>query len=493
MSNIAPGLPMPTFDSIRLRDSTSSERRGSRLETLQTSVRSLLSEIHMATPSNASGPSSLYSATPRQPSMFNHRPSTRERSRDEPLLPLHLPTNGSTISLTRRSSSEESQERRAYTEYSPMTQPSAWYTPSIPPVSRASFGLLHLPQPSPAVLTPGQTHFADRHPADRPYHPEESTEPRRGRSTSNSSRRAPVDPEITELASTVRRSTRKRRKRGDTGRFGLIRQHAWVQRGSARGWCGMAKGRTRTKCFACVGSGVFLAMFLAIYLTLALTHPHLGQEIHVLFILLILGTTIFFCHALIRLVMLSMRPPPPRRRRHQGIPEMLGPGGYEPAVPIRVILARDEEILEPDDEEAQGIQRGSDALRSAEAEAQQPPEKGPKIPPPAYGLWRSSVRLNPTLLHWARAPSPAPPTQEEITIARLGNHPIQNKDADNNGSAGGSSGPRPPSYISDDGVGYVVHAAPRSTVIYEDGAGPMDGPGFRIEEMRTGEVHPALR
>jgi hypothetical protein len=49
------------------------------------------------------------------------------------------------------------------------------------------------------------------------------------------------------------------------------------------------------------------------------------------------------------------------------LPSMSGPGGYaNPAMPIRVALARDEE--------AAGIV--SEAI---------------KLPPPAYGLWRESV------------------------------------------------------------------------------------------------------
>lgn len=59
--------------------------------------------------------------------------------------------------------------------------------------------------------------------------------------------------------------------------------------------------------------------------------------------------------------------PPDDEERLTGIPAMVGPGGFaEPAEPIRVALARDEE--------AAGIE--SDAT---------------KLPPPAYGLWRESV------------------------------------------------------------------------------------------------------
>ena len=86
-----------------------------------------------------------------------------------------------------------------------------------------------------------------------------------------------------------------------------------------------------------------------------------------LLILIILFTTIFFCHGLIRLCMLIVKPKPEDSESRHHLPQMYGPGGYAiPRQPIRVVLARDEE--------AAGID--SDAT---------------KIQPPAYGLWRESV------------------------------------------------------------------------------------------------------
>jgi hypothetical protein len=106
---------------------------------------------------------------------------------------------------------------------------------------------------------------------------------------------------------------------------------------------------------------------LTVYLALALSNRNESQEFHVLLILIILVTTIFFCHALIRLCMMIMHPPSDDDMENRNLPSMIGPGGYaNPAIPIRVALARDEE--------AAGI----------ESEAT-------KFPPPAYGLWRESV------------------------------------------------------------------------------------------------------
>src|SRR5690348_14984983 len=84
-------------------------------------------------------------------------------------------------------------------------------------------------------------------------------------------------------------------------------------------------------------------------LALALSRHDLGQEVHVLFIMIVLGTTIFFCHALIRLCMLLLHPPDPNAESPH-IPSMTGPEGFQPIRPIRVHLARDEELA--DEEEA---------------------------------------------------------------------------------------------------------------------------------------------
>ncbi|EDN91565.1 hypothetical protein SS1G_00968 [Sclerotinia sclerotiorum 1980 UF-70] len=135
--------------------------------------------------------------------------------------------------------------------------------------------------------------------------------------------------------------------------------------------------------------------------------------------------TIFFCHSLIRLCMMVISPPIEGERDPQRLPSMVGPGGYaETSVPIRVALARDEE--------AAGIE-----------------SQATKVPPPAYGLWRESVRVDPNRIFWQR---------NEAAL----NRPISRI------SERSSMGNRPPSYMSDDGIDYVIEAAPRSTVSGED-------------------------
>jgi hypothetical protein len=101
-------------------------------------------------------------------------------------------------------------------------------------------------------------------------------------------------------------------------------------------------------------------------LILSVTKNINNSEFTILLILIILFTTIFFCHGLIRLCMFIVRPKPDDDGRTR-LPDMLGPGGYAvPRRPIRVVLARDEEAAGMESETT-------------------------KMQPPAYGLWRESV------------------------------------------------------------------------------------------------------
>lgn len=88
---------------------------------------------------------------------------------------------------------------------------------------------------------------------------------------------------------------------------------------------------------------------------------------------MIIVFTILFCHSIVRLSMVMLRRPTAEERA-AGFPNRAGSEEYaQPEQPIRVVLARDEEI---------GISGASDSLRVT---------TGPTPPPPAYGLWRCSV------------------------------------------------------------------------------------------------------
>ncbi|KAI0596150.1 hypothetical protein F4775DRAFT_323565 [Biscogniauxia sp. FL1348] len=213
--------------------------------------------------------------------------------------------------------------------------------------------------------------------------------------------------------------------------------------------------RMRSQVLRCFVSGMFLMLMLSIYLALSLTKNINSSEFTILLILVILATTIFFCHGLVRLCLMVLRPrgredddEEQQRRRAGGgsssdgsrgpLPQYYGPGGYAiPRRPIRVVLARDEE--------AAGI------LDSEAA----------KLQPPAYGLWRESVRVDPNRIYWQRNEQHRPEDDED------GDGDASSEGTGATGrreSGAGADRPRPPSYASDDGVEYVVEARPRSIV-----------------------------
>ncbi|KAL2887906.1 hypothetical protein HOO65_040243 [Ceratocystis lukuohia] len=157
------------------------------------------------------------------------------------------------------------------------------------------------------------------------------------------------------------------------------------------------------------------------------------NEFSMLLVILILSSTVVFCHSLIRAYVLITRPV-----QHPASDPLYNVHGYAiPAEPIPVILARDEE--------AAGIE-----------------SETTKLSPPAYGLWRSSVRVDPDGLRWQPNPNA---TSQEPDRPRVE--------------------PRPPSYASDDGITYVVDAVPRSTVASEDNSLP-------LHPSEVGRVNPSL-
>ncbi|KAK1831995.1 hypothetical protein QBC39DRAFT_405755 [Podospora conica] len=205
--------------------------------------------------------------------------------------------------------------------------------------------------------------------------------------------------------------------------------------------------RIRRQILRCFISGMFLVLILTIYLSLSITKNINSSEFTVLLILVILFVTLFFCHALVRLCMLIMRnktspvDDPANSSSRRRLPDMMGPGGYAiPRRPIRVVLARDEE--------AAGI----------ESEAT-------KTNPPAYGIWRESVRVDPDRIYWMR--NEAEMVEEgresrEGSASPPASRSRRTSDDDDDVRRPRTTAPRPPSYASDDGVSYVVEAQPRS-------------------------------
>ncbi|KAI1136233.1 hypothetical protein F5Y05DRAFT_114985 [Hypoxylon sp. FL0543] len=224
-----------------------------------------------------------------------------------------------------------------------------------------------------------------------------------------------ADPGETHLADAVDR----RRQR----RHGRFRRHEHDERPKRFLFCfpWVRSRRIRSLILRCFVSGIFLLFMLAVYLALSITKNINTNEFTVLLILVILFATIIFCHGLIRICMLIVKPPNEDDEERQSLPRMMEPGGYAvPRRPIHVILARDEEVA------------GTDTAN--------------KLQPPAYGLWRESVRVDPDRLYWQRNDQASAEESEEEHSRPEAAHP------------------RPPSYASDDGVTYVVEARPRSMV-----------------------------
>lgn len=203
--------------------------------------------------------------------------------------------------------------------------------------------------------------------------------------------------------------------------------------------------KVRSQILQCFISGTFLVSLLAVYLALSLTKNINNSEFTVLLILIILFATIFFCQGLIRLCLLILRPKRSSdEERRNALRQMYGPGGYAiPRQPIRVVLARDEE--------AAGIE-----------------SETTKMNPPAYGLWRESVRVDPNRIYWERNTEVPAVPEEHHEMARAGSSADDDSSSDD-ASTSGDEGPsrprgqrRPPSYASEDGVAYVIEAQPRS-------------------------------
>ncbi|KAJ4990966.1 hypothetical protein SVAN01_03537 [Stagonosporopsis vannaccii] len=321
------------------------------------------------------------------------------------------------------------------------------------------------------IRTPPQTH--NRHPADVPLPQQDPF----------------VDPEIQQLADEINRGPRRHRRRK---RRRQHRNDHWKRKRSDRGkLMPFVRGTAaRGKLIACIISGTFLLTVLTIYLAIALTNKDIGQEIHILFILLLLSITIFFCHSLIRLCMLLLNPP--REISRAPVPNLTASEGFQPVVPIPVRLARDDDLDSDTDLEAGG---------DLEKEVLPPP-------PPAYGLWRSSVRVDPNLLHWQRVEENR--AQSAISLPRSRNgsvvaastHDVPAAAAAAAAAAANAVGPRPPSYVSEDGVSYITEAAPR-TVAPASASSPALAPepapapsgihpawrtSYVMSEIRPGEV-----
>ncbi|KAK8173390.1 hypothetical protein IWX90DRAFT_484342 [Phyllosticta citrichinensis] len=234
---------------------------------------------------------------------------------------------------------------------------------------------------------------------------------------------APIPIETQKESRQRPRKTRKQRRRKD------------------KRCCGMRVSPRRQKVALIMCSGIFLVAVASLYLSIGLIRP-VPRELHILFILLIVAATMVFSHSSIRLFMLTRPPHSPSSRRHnRHIPVPVGPPSFNPSTPIRVHLARDEDLAAGSSTAA--AQRAS-ARSSAELSFSPPlarqtysapatprPSVSPALsipppnfsrpyprpPPPSYGVWRTSVPLDPNLLHWQRVSTTPPPLPNSLAIS----------------------------------------------------------------------------
>ncbi|KUL86806.1 hypothetical protein ZTR_04824 [Talaromyces verruculosus] len=207
----------------------------------------------------------------------------------------------------------------------------------------------------------------------------------------------------------------------------------------------------------CAVSGLLLLMLISLYLVYAINFTTLeGQTYHIFFILLIMIFAMVFCHSFARTCLLATKIARYGSTGLHRVPSVVGPLGYaQPAHPIHVVLARDEEIV-IEGAAADGTNNTSAATAAATKLT---------APPPAYGLWRSSVRINPNLLYWQRvdnAPKPGttPLTTHNETSTSTSDYSSQSSSSSTSPAestaatfaTAASNQPRPPSYASDDGV-----------------------------------------
>ncbi|KAI5797424.1 hypothetical protein DFH27DRAFT_102820 [Peziza echinospora] len=209
---------------------------------------------------------------------------------------------------------------------------------------------------------------------------------------------------------------------------------------TAKVWWWQRDDVLKARMSSVIMAGLLLSVFLAIYLSLILTNNLRTQQTHVLVIMLLVLVGVFFCHTLARLCIAVIRPQPtpdmsqsPSRdlEAQSGIPFTRGPGGYAiPAEPIPVTFPDKQTVT--------------------------------TVPPPAYGLWRHSVRVNPDQFYWVRRESQPSSDEEEAAAAENGNlppPPLTPLSMAPSAAEGEGVSRRPPSYISEDGVSYVLSAA----------------------------------
>ncbi|KAM5453175.1 hypothetical protein MaudCBS49596_002952 [Microsporum audouinii] len=197
---------------------------------------------------------------------------------------------------------------------------------------------------------------------------------------------------------------------------------------------------TKRKLIDCGISGILLASVLTTYLVLAVTSSGKKFEFHVILIIAMMACTIFFCHSLIRLLMTAKRRPVRRNQLPCNQP-IRAPCMVERLSqidrPIPVFFASDLEM---------GLGTGADHDES---------RPGPvSIPPPAYGFWSGSVKMDPNRLYWQS----------------VNPHDLIHQHSQSMNEVHPSTANRPPSYISEHEVQCVVNPLLQPQPIHDPAA-----------------------
>lgn len=159
-------------------------------------------------------------------------------------------------------------------------------------------------------------------------------------------------------------------------------------------------------------------------LALALSNVISGLQVHIFMIVVGIILVMAFAYATVRLCMHILRPP------RYSVSRTASNTIVAPEEPIPIVLRSDEEQLSED--ETGGI----------------PKDTVLPLPPPAYGLWRGSTRMDPNLIHWRKVETSqaeaVPPERNTLNSQRP------------------PSPYRPPSYATEEGIRYALDARPGS-------------------------------
>jgi len=98
-----------------------------------------------------------------------------------------------------------------------------------------------------------------------------------------------------------------------------------------------------------------------------------------------------------------------------------------------------------------------------------------KFPPPAYGLWRETVRVDPNRIYWARNTESVPDLPSVPNQHHQDTNPSSGQEWVNELERTTTTN-RPPSYMSEDGVDYVIEAQGRSIAPPEPESGITEMP-----------------